>query len=213
MSDYEDSPDENVDSDLHRKLELSDEAIAKAVGEALQSLRRDAELTVRELAKKSGVSAAMISRIENGLVSPSLSTLNSLSKIIGVPVVNLFRHTITSIDVTFVQSGHGLAAQRIGTTFSHAFQSLGHHKRTDLSFAPYLISLTSLDDAQREPMYHDSGCEFIYVLEGEMIYRCGGRTFHMKPGDSLSFDAIGGRGAEKLIKVPVRYLSVSAQRP
>jgi transcriptional regulator with XRE-family HTH domain len=201
------------DEHLRESLTLSDDRIGQAVGEALSTLRRDAGMSVRDLSKRSGVSSAMISRIENGLVSPSLSTLNALSKGVGVPIANLFRHTVGSIDITFVRGGKGLAGERVGATFNHAFQALGYHKRPDLRFEPYMITLTSQKDTEREPLYHDSGCEFVYLLEGEMIYHCGGRNFHMRPGDSLSFDAIGGRGAEKLIKTPVRYLCVFAQRP
>ena len=53
-----------------------------------------------------------------------------------------------------------------------------------------------------------AGIEFIYVLEGEVGYRHGARTWLLGPGDSLYFDADAPHGPEELRKLPIRFLSV-----
>ncbi len=52
------------------------------------------------------------------------------------------------------------------------------------------------------------GLEFIYMLEGEVVYRHGDRTFTLQPGDSLFFDADAPHGPEEMRKLPIRFLSV-----
>jgi uncharacterized cupin superfamily protein len=50
--------------------------------------------------------------------------------------------------------------------------------------------------------------EFLYMLEGEVIYRHGDQLFQMQPGDSLFFDADAPHGPEQLMKLPSKYLSI-----
>ena len=48
----------------------------------------------------------------------------------------------------------------------------------------------------------------LYVLEGEVKYRHDDKIFHLRPGDSLFFDADAPHGPEVLVKLPIRYLSI-----
>jgi uncharacterized cupin superfamily protein len=50
--------------------------------------------------------------------------------------------------------------------------------------------------------------EFLYMLEGEVVYRHADRLFQMRPGDSLFFDADARHGPEVLVTLPARYLSI-----
>ena len=80
-----------------------------AIGLALKSIREDRQLSARQLAAKASVSPAMISRIESGQVSPSISTLTALSRALDVPLVSLFRETASDhTDFTHVVNGGGL---------------------------------------------------------------------------------------------------------
>jgi transcriptional regulator with XRE-family HTH domain len=66
----------------------------KKVGEAVRQLRSSRNLTLAEFSEKSGVSTAMISKIERGQVSASFSTPVALAQSIGVPIANLFATTV-----------------------------------------------------------------------------------------------------------------------
>ncbi len=61
------------------------------------------------------------------------------------------------------------------------------------------------------PIFQHSGVEFIYLLQGSMIYRHLNATYTLTPGDSLFFDADAPHGPEELVTLPVRLLSVIAQ--
>ena len=62
-----------------------------AIGHEVRSYRKKLGLTVADLATASGISLGMLSKIENGNISPSLGTLQSLSRALGVPVTTFFR--------------------------------------------------------------------------------------------------------------------------
>ncbi|HEX9446710.1 MAG TPA: cupin domain-containing protein, partial [Dongiaceae bacterium] len=57
-------------------------------------------------------------------------------------------------------------------------------------------------------VFQHDGIEFIYMLEGEVGYRHGDKTYLLKPGDSLFFDADAPHGPEELRKLPAKYISV-----
>ena len=58
------------------------------------------------------------------------------------------------------------------------------------------------------PLFQHQGVEFIYLLEGEVVYRHANRTYLLRPGDSLFFDAEAPHGPEKLIRLPIRMIAV-----
>ena len=109
-------------------------------------------------------------------------------------------------DATFVRAGEGLKIERRGTRAGHQYQMLGHTVGKSLAVEPYLITLTEASDVF--PIFQHDGFEFIYVLEGEVGYRHGDKTYRLTPGDSLFFDADAPHGPEKLVELPIRFLSV-----
>lgn len=72
-------------------------------------------LTIAELAKAADLQAGMLSKIENGATSPSLASLQALSRALQVPVTALFRGFEEIRDATFVKAGQGLTIERRGT--------------------------------------------------------------------------------------------------
>ena len=66
-----------------------------------------------------------------------------------------------------------------------------------------------MDDASEEfPTFAHPGTEMLYLVEGELMYRHGHEIFHMQPGDCLTLEGEIPHGPEKLIKVPIRLLSI-----
>jgi hypothetical protein len=150
----------------------------------------------------------MLSKIENGNTSPSLTTLQSLAKSLGVPVTALFRRFEERRDAVFVSAGQGLLIERRGTRAGHQYQLLGHTGGVSggVVVEPYLITLTEESDVF--PLFQHAGLELIYVLEGEVVSRPADKLYAMKPGASLFFDADAPHGPEELTKLPIRFLSV-----
>ena len=177
-----------------------------AIGHQVREYRTKLGMTVADLGRQANLSPGMLSKIENGVTSPSLSTLQSLSRALNVPVTAFFRKFEEQRDATFVKDGQGLAIERRGTRAGHQYHLLGHTIGKNLVVEPYLVTLTEQSDVF--PLFQHSGLEFIYLLEGEVAYRHGNKLYAMQAGDSLFFDADAPHGPEELRKLPIRLLSV-----
>ncbi|MGL4438032.1 MAG: helix-turn-helix domain-containing protein [Bosea sp. (in: a-proteobacteria)] len=186
--------------------------INAAVGRTIRELRDLKRMTARDLGQRAGVSPAMISRVESGQVSPSLSILELLAAVLEVPMVSLFRDTGSAVaDFTHVKKGQGLKSTRLMGQHVHDFVMLGFHRRLDLQFESLLVTIAR-NEGTSPPTYTGHGCVFIYVLEGEAIYRYGQQEVLLGEGDSLCLDAELRYGIQKVLSPRLRFLSVQAER-
>jgi transcriptional regulator with XRE-family HTH domain len=194
--------------DPHALSGARDNVLEVAIGREVRAFRKKLGITVSDLARATGLSLGMLSKIENGVTSASLTTLQRLSRALGVPVTALFRRFEEKRDAVFVRAGQGLVIERRGTRAGHQYQLLGFSggNATGLVVEPYMITLTEKSDVF--PLFQHSGLEFLYMLEGEVVYRHGDKLYSMLPGDSLFFDADAPHGPEELIKLPIRFLSI-----
>lgn len=186
--------------------------IDRAIGASLKELRRHRGQSARWLADQSGISAAMVSRIENGLVSPSIGTLEALAAALEVPIVSLFREAQSDhADYTLVRHGEGLRSTRIAEDHIHEYVNLATHARKDLRFLARRVTLTR--DGGRPPTYVGHGVVFVQVLEGEAIYRYGKTRLAMSAGDAISVDAELNHGFVEVLSDEFVFLTVQAERP
>lgn len=186
--------------------QLSVEALEIAIGKQVRASRKRLHLTVAALAKQARMSTGMLSKIENGQTSPSLSTLTSLAKALQVPVTSFFRGYEEQRDVTFIKAGEGLPIERRGSGAGHQYQLLGHTIGKPYNIEPYLITID--DQSEVFPVFQHAGMEFIYMLEGRVVYRHANQNYTLEPGDSLFFDAEASHGPDEIQKLPCRYLSI-----
>ncbi|MGD2172946.1 MAG: XRE family transcriptional regulator [Gammaproteobacteria bacterium] len=182
------------------------EALEIAIGKQVRTARKRLHLTVAALAKQARMSTGMLSKIENGQTSPSLSTLTSLAKALQVPVTSFFRGYEEQRDVTFIKAGEGLPIERRGSGVGHQYQLLGHTIGKPYNIEPYLITID--DQSEVFPVFQHAGMEFIYMLEGRVVYRHANQNYILEPGDSLFFDAEASHGPDEIQKLPCRYLSI-----
>lgn len=194
--------------DPHKLRETKEKHLETAIGRAVREFRKGRNMTVADLAKATGLSVGMLSKIENGVTSSSLTTLQALSASLSVPITAFFRRFEESREAVHVKAGEALEIEREGTRAGHQYNLLGHigANNSGVVVEPYLISLNEESDVF--PTFQHEGIELLYMLEGEVLYRHGDDTFHLKPGDSLFFDADAPHGPEELIHLPARYLSV-----
>ena len=177
-----------------------------AIGKGVRVFRKAAGFGLVELAKLAGLSSGMLSRIENGTISPSLATLQAVARALQVPVTSLFREFDEVRDTTFVRAGKGLRVSREGPRIGHEYRILGHTTSKRMAMEPYLMSYTNA--AEVFSVFQRAGNEFIYILEGKLTYRHGNKLYRMSPGDSLLLDAEVPHGPEELLAVPVKYIAV-----
>lgn len=188
-----------------------DNTLEAAVGAQVRATRQALGVTLADLAKAASLSPGMLSKIENGQTSPSLTSLQSLATALNVPIATFFTRFDEKREATFVKAGQGLPIERRGSSKGHLYQLLGHGLRSPLAVEPYLITLDEGSDAY--PIFQHAGVEFIFMLEGEVAYRHGGATYVLSPGDSLFFDAAAQHGPLELRRLPARYLSVIVSPP
>ena len=198
------------DQDPHRVREVAERTLEAAIGREVRNLRRQHGMTVADLAAVTGLSIGMLSKIENGNTSPSLTTLQVLAHAFSVPVTAFFRGHEERREAQHVRAGEHLEIERRGTRAGHQYNLLGHigSNASGVVLEPYLITLTTESDTF--PTFQHEGLEILYMLEGEVDYRHGDRIYPLKPGDSLLFDADAPHGPETLVRLPARYLSVIA---
>ena len=177
-----------------------------SIGRRVRLLRQRLQLTATELAAEAALSPGMLSKIENGGTSPSLSTLRSLARALNVPMTSFFADFEERRDCSYVRAGQGMLIERRGTKAGHHYELLGHSLSGDIVVEPYLIKLS--EDANPYTQFQHDGMEFIYMLSGKVIYRHADKLYPMGPGDALFFDAAAPHGPEELIERPMTYLSV-----
>lgn len=194
-----------VVADRERNLEV-------AIGREVRSQRQARRITVKQLSEQTGLSIGMLSKIENGVTSPSLTTLQSLANALNVPLTTFFRGYEEKREVVHTKANEGVEIIREGTRAGHQYKLLGHlsARPADVMVEPYLITLT--DESDRFPTFQHDGVEVIYMLEGAVTYRHGEQTFHLTAGDTLFFDADAPHGPEDLVSLPIRFLSVISYR-
>ncbi len=198
------------------KLEQNPHAVRKekekvleiAIGREVKNLRVKRAMTVSELAEATGVSIGMLSKIENGLTSPSLTTIQSLAYALQVPLTTFFKRFEESRNAMHVKAGEGIEVERVGTRSGHQYSLLGHipGNFSGVTVEPYIIELT--DKSDKFPAFQHEGIEFIFMLEGIVDYRHANNTYRLEPGDCLFFDADAPHGPDLTEQLPVRFLSI-----
>jgi transcriptional regulator with XRE-family HTH domain len=194
--------------DPHAVRDTQPNGLETAIGREVRAVRKKLGLTVADLASATNISLGMLSKIENGNTSPSLTTLQSLSRALGVPLTSFLRRFEEDRSAVFVKAGEGVDVERRGTRAGHQYTLLGHigANTSGVVVEPYLITLSASSDVFRT-FQHD-GMEFLYMLEGEVVYRHSDNLYRMTPGDSLFFDADAPHGPEELVRLPIRFLSI-----
>jgi len=177
------------------------------LGYTIRQLRQQHGLTIAEISQRAGISRGMLSKIENGLASTSLETLEQLANSLGVTLARLFRdYNAPSGGAQFVKNGQGMEVVRRGTRCGHTYQLLAYDQGPQKIFEPFLVSLE--EQNEEFPPFEHPGTEFIYMLEGMVEYSVGGESFVLEPGDSLTFRGELPHRPEKLIQMPIRFLAI-----
>jgi transcriptional regulator with XRE-family HTH domain len=201
-------PSTNLKQDPHRVTKHREKVLEVAIGREVRAFRRQQEITVADLSATTGLSIGMLSKIENGNTSPSLTTLQALANALSVPLTAFFRRFEEKRMAVHTKAGEGVEIERHGTRANHQYNLLGHigANASGVIVEPYLITLSVAADVF--PTFQHGGIEMIYMLEGEVDYRHGDSVYPLKPGDTLFFDADAPHGPEVLVSLPARYLSV-----
>jgi transcriptional regulator with XRE-family HTH domain len=160
------------------------------VGERIKALREEKGLSLKDLADRTGFSTALLSQMENHLLSPSLGTLIKLARAFGVRVGDFLGET-EGEPFTIVRKDERRKVSRFaskeGVKYGYSYESLGFDKK-DRKMEPFIVTLEPATVKTSKTSVHE-GEEFIFVLEGEMEVILGNHTDVLYPGDSIYYDS------------------------
>lgn len=153
------------------------------VGICMRTLRVNQGYSLRALAQRCGLAVNTLSLIENGRVSPSVSTLQRVAQTLGVPMTAFFEAEPPQGEIA-----HLTPARRRRVQFAQGhLEDLGPGM-ADRTMEPFLLTLNPYAESGPEPIVHP-GQEFVFCLEGILQYSIEDRVYELRPGDSLLFEA------------------------
>lgn len=159
------------------------------IAESIRKIRQQQNMTVEQLATKTGFTKGYISRLENFRVNPSLTALSKIAAELGVPVTAFFEDEFKSPPYLkgTIDSGEEIDRNE-GKEYGIKYFSLAF-KKIDRIIDPFILEYTQSKKA-REPMMHDSD-EFYILLEGEIDFHIGDTTnsVRLKKNDTIYLSA------------------------
>ena len=165
-------------------------SVEMKVGERIRELREMKGLSLREMADLTGFSTALLSQMENHLISPSLGTLIKISRALEVHLGYFFGEgpgEPSAIVRKDERKKVSRFASKNGVKYGYSYESLGFEKK-DRHMEPFLVTLEPATIKSTKTSTHE-GEEFIFVLEGEMEVTLGNHTDILYPGDSIYYDS------------------------
>lgn len=159
------------------------------INEKIKQFREQKNLSIEELATRSGVGADVLSAIENGNEAPSSAIIIKLSRALGLRVDTLLEVDNVSGPVLTkageVHNSTNFSNGKVSHPDFANYSSLTHGK-SNCRINPFIVDIKDSDNK----MSSHEGEELIYVIEGsaEVVY--GNQTYSLEKGDSLYFDSV-----------------------
>lgn len=164
------------------------------VGAKIRSFRQTKNISIEEIAERSGLSAEQIASIENDSNLPSLGPLIKVARALGVRLGTFLddhdelgpavcRAADRERDHSISFSNDASDARRNMDYHSLAKQKAGRHME------PFVIDIHPTEETTFKLSAHE-GEEFIYVMEGEVEIAYGRETYVLSAGDSIFYDSI-----------------------
>lgn len=184
------------------------------LGPRLKEIRLKSGLSLREVARQLSVSPSFISQIENGKSQPSVATLYSFARLLGVPVDVLFesqwngqvsddvkveveavsRNTFESPSDAWDESRARISAvnpsnrSQISMDSGVQWERLAATSEKSVNFMEIIYEPGAESNGSGEPIVHD-GYEYGYALEGEIEVTIGDLILTLSKGHSIGFDS------------------------
>ncbi len=188
---------------------MNQEFATVKVCENIKKIREAQGLSLQELAQRTGYSPAVLSQIENHLVSPSLGTMVRLAKALHVSIGRFFDQEDTE-PFTIIRQGERQIVSRFaskeGVQYGYTYESLGAGKK-NRRMEPFFLTLEPATIKSDKRSTHE-GEEFIYVLEGSIDVTLWNHTDVLSAGDSIYYDSTIPHRVQCHGQQPARILAV-----
>lgn len=183
-------------------------SLAKRIGNRIKEIRKQAGLTLKQLAEASGLTPGTLSKIENGLVKPSITTLETLAHNLKVDIGYLFKSEGEKRYVISRKGTRKVSYSERGSTGKTTYEVEVLAEGMENPFMePIIATLLARKDEDFNAVTH-GGQELMYVLEGKVELTLGEKKFVLKKGDAAYFDGDLPHKGISLSKKPARSLNV-----
>ena len=167
----------------------------KIIGAKIKSIRESKQLSLEDVAERSGLAIEQIQRIENNVDFPSLAPLIRIARALGVRL-GTFLDDQSELGPVICRKKDSNETNSIGFT-NNASQERKHMEYHSLSqdksgrhMEPFLIDIVPSEEGVDFVLSTHEGEEFIFVLEGVVEINYGKNTYILEEGDSIYYDSI-----------------------
>ncbi len=160
-----------------------------ALGEKLRGLRLKKSMGLVELGKHTGLSPAMLSKLERGKLFPTLPTLLRIAMVFSVGLDYFFTDERKRHNVAIVRQKERLrfAEKMGGVEVAYHFESLDF-PANDRKFNAFLADFEAAP-SEKIKLHQHTGVEFVYILRGNLDVTIGCEVHSLDAGDSIYFDS------------------------
>jgi transcriptional regulator with XRE-family HTH domain len=160
-----------------------------SIGEKLRSMRLRKNMGLVELGKHTGLSAALLSKLERGKLFPTLPTLLRIAMVFGVGLDYFFtdERKRRVVGVVRKQERVRLPERPGAPEVQYYFECLDY-RSTERKMSAFLADFQDVAPEKLKPHQH-SGVEFLYVIKGALTIRIGSEEFLLEPADAIYFDS------------------------
>jgi transcriptional regulator with XRE-family HTH domain len=168
---------------------ISDGLGRYSIGEKLRTLRLRKSMGLVELGKHTGLSAALLSKLEREKLFPTLPTLLRIAMVFGVGLDYFFTDERKRRVVGVVRRQERVRfPERPGTPDVPYYFECLDYRATERKLSAYLADFQELPAARQKPHQH-VGVEFLYLLRGSLALKIGSDEFVLEADDAIYFDA------------------------
>ncbi len=169
-------------------------SVHPALGERLREHRTAANLTLAEVAERSGFGKAYLSRIENGQKVPPIASLARICAVLGVEPATLLAESGSAHEAAQKSSWRGVSVVRHGdrrptvlggTAFGYNYLSVGATQGRAMQ--AFIFSFP--DKVDKYVFFEHQGEELLHVLSGTLEWQVGSEKFVVEAGDTVHFDS------------------------
>ena len=181
------------------------------LGEKLKHLRLRRKLGLVDLSRHTGLSPALLSKLEHGKLYPTLPTLSRIALVFSVGLDYFFSDERNKHVFALVRKKARLRFPEAPEAFplSFDFESLDF-LATDRKFNAYYADFHTVAPEELRVHQHP-GVEFIYVLKGKLNLTIGAESETLGAGDSLYFDSQLAHGYSRSGSKPCSAIVVTAE--
>ena len=173
------------------------------IGRNVKSLRKESGLSQKSLAEATELSPTLISRIENGLLRPSIGTLELIANTLKVDIGYFFRDDEEKGYVISNQGSRKVETSKRGYHVEFVVEGM-----ENAFMEPAIVTTKGKDKEHEVDLAVHDGQEFMYVLEGRLELTLGKKEFTLRKGDAAYWHGIIPHRGISLSKRQARTLNV-----